>query len=139
LALLRLLAQDAEDLPVIAAATQDAVSVIGDIVFESKARRLTFSMNRYRWEGSGGERVRSALQIGGVLEVKARRLRRNAKDAVLELLSLNFTPGEAPGGVLTFQFAGGGDLAVWVECVDAVLADLSEPWSTPRTPSHESP
>ena len=139
MALLRLLAEDAEDLPVIASATQDAVCRIGDIVFESKARRLTISMNRYRWEGPGGERVRAALQIGGVLGVKARRLRRTAKDAVLELLSLDFTPGEAPGGVLTFQFAGDGDLAVTVECVDAILADLSEPWSTPRRPTHETP
>lgn len=139
MALLRLLAEDAEDLPVIASATQDAVTKIGDIVYESKSRRLTMSMNRYRWEGPGGERVRSALQIGGVLEVKARRLRRTAKEAILELLSLDFTPGEAPGGVLTFQFAGGGDLAVSVECVDAVLADLSEPWSTPRIPKHDAP
>lgn len=139
MALLRLLAEDAEDLPVIASATQDAVTKIGDIVYESKSRRLTVSMNRYRWEGPGGERVRSALQIGGVLEVKARRLRRTAKEAILELLSLDFTPGEAPGGVLTFQFAGGGDLAVSVECVDAVLADLSEPWSTPRIPKHDAP
>ncbi|OXE35413.1 MAG: hypothetical protein CGW95_14060 [Phenylobacterium zucineum] len=122
-----------------AAATQDAVSKIGDIVFESKTRRLTLSMNRYRWEGPGGERVRSALQIGSVLEVKTRRLRRSAKDAVLELLSLDFTPGEAPGGLLTLRFAGGGDLAVKVECVDAVLADLSQPWPTSRVPKHDMP
>ena len=139
MALLRLLAEDAEDLPVIASATQDAVTKIGDIVYEAKSRRLTVSMNRYRWEGAGEERVRSALQIGGVLDVKARRLRRTAKEAILELLSLDFTPSEAPGGVLTFQFAGGGDLAVTVECVDAVLADLSEPWSTPRIPKHDTP
>lgn len=139
MARLRLLAEDAEDLPVIAAATQDAVTKIGDIVYESKSRRLTVSMNRYRWEGPGGERVRSALQFGGVLEVKGRRLRRTATDAILELLSLDFAPGEAPGGVLTLQFAGGGDLAVTVECVDAVLADLSDPWSTPRVPRHEAP
>ena len=29
------------------------------------------------------------------------------------------------------------DLAVSVECVDAALADLSEPWPTPRKPAHE--
>ncbi|HWA62964.1 MAG TPA: DUF2948 family protein, partial [Caulobacteraceae bacterium] len=48
-------------------------------------------------------------------------------------------PGEeAPGGVITLTFAGGGDLAVRVECVDAALADLSEPWPSRRTPGHES-
>jgi hypothetical protein len=35
------------------------------------------------------------------------------------------------------SFAGGGDLRAQVECVDAVLADLSEPWPTPRAPAHE--
>jgi len=133
---LRLLAQDAEDLTVISAALQDAVARMGDVAFEAKGRRLTIAFNRYRWE-TGGERVRAALQLGGVLTVQARRLRRNARDAVVELLALSFEPGEAPGGVVTLSFAGGGDLRAEVECVDAVLADLTAPWPTPRTPAHE--
>lgn len=134
---LRLLAQDADDLAVIAAALQDAVGKVGDIAFDATARQLTIAFNRYRWEGPGGERVRSALQIGSVLDLKARRIRRSAKEAVIELLTVAFEPGEAPGGVLTLTFAGGGDLRAEVECVDAVLADVSEPWATPRTPSHQ--
>jgi Protein of unknown function (DUF2948). len=135
---LRLLAEDADDLTVIAAALQDAVGKIGDISYEPVAKRLTLVVNRYRWEGKGGERVRAALQLGSVLKVQTRKLRRNAKDAVIELLSVGFEPAEAPGGVVTFAFAGGGDLRVEVECLDAVLADVSDPWSTPRTPQHEA-
>lgn len=135
---LRLLAEDADDLTVIAAALQDAVGKIGDISYEPAARRLTLVFNRYRWEGKGGERVRAALQLGSVLKVQARKLRRNANDAVVELLSVSFEMGEAPGGVVTFAFAGGGDLRCEVECLDAVLADVSDPWSTPRTPQHEA-
>lgn len=134
---LRLLAEDAEDLSVIAAALQDAVAKIGDIRFEKKSRRLTIAFNRYRWEGEGGERVRSALQLGSVLNVEARRLRPGARDAVVELLTMTFEPGEAPGGTLTLSFAGGGDLRVALECVDTILADISAPWPTPRTPRHE--
>ena len=134
---LRLLAQDADDLAVISAALQDAVAKVGDINFEAKARRLTIAFNRFRWEAGAKQRVRSALQLGGVLKVQARKLRRDRKDAVIELLALSFEPGEAPGGTLTFSFAGGGDLRAEVECVDAVLADLSHPWPTPRTPAHE--
>ena len=135
---LRLLAQDAEDLVVIAAALQDAIGRIGDIRFDPKGRRLTIAFNRYRWEGAGQERVRAALQLGSVLKVEARRLRRGAKDAVVELLTLAFDPGEAPGGVLTFSFAGGGDLRVTIECIDAVLADVSAPWPARRAPAHEA-
>ena len=81
--------------------------------------------------------MRSGLQLGGVLDVKARHLRQGAKDAVLELLALTFEPGEAPGGLVTFAFAAGGDLAATVECIDAALADLSTPWSTTHKPGHE--
>jgi hypothetical protein len=133
-----LLAQDQEDLAVLSAALQDAVAKVGDIVFEAKARRLTISFNRFRWEAGGRQRVRSALQLGGVLKVQARKIRRDRRDAIVELLAIGFEPEDAPGGILTLSFAGGGDLRVGVECVDAVLADISEPWPTPRAPAHEA-
>ena len=92
---LRLIAQDADDLPVLSAALQDAVAKIGDIAYEPAARRLTIAFNRYRWEARGRtrERVRAGLQFGGVLQVKARKLRRDAPGAVVELLALSFEPG----------------------------------------------
>jgi hypothetical protein len=136
---LRLLAQDAEDLAVISAAMQDAVAKVGDITYEAKARLLTIAFNRYCWETGGAKRVRSALQLGGVMSVQARRIRRNARDAVLEVLAVSFdAAAEAPGGMVTISCAGGGDLRAAVECVDAVLADVSEPWPTPRAPAHDN-
>ena len=135
---LRLLAEDAGDLAVMSAALQDAITKVGDIRFEARAQRLTVTFNRFRWETGVRQRVRSALQLGGVLRVEARKIRRDNHDAVLELLSIGFEPGAAPGGVLALNFAGGGDFWVHVECVDAVLADVSEPWPTPRKPSHDS-
>jgi hypothetical protein len=133
---IRLIALDEEDLKLISSMLQDAVTTIGDIRFEAKARRLTVTLNRYRWEAPG-ERVRTGLQLGGVMAVQSRRLRREARRAVLELLAVSFEPGEAPGGTVVFTFAGGGDLRAEVECIDAALADLSAPWPTPRTPGHE--
>lgn len=137
---LRLLANDVEDMKVISAALQDAVCVIGDITYEPRARRLTVAFNRFRWEAdgaAGAQRVRCALQFGGVLDVKGRRLRRDAKQGVLSLLSIAFDPAEAPAGVVTLTFAGNGALRAEVECLDAVLADLSAPWATPRRPGHD--
>ncbi|WP_430425617.1 DUF2948 family protein [Phenylobacterium sp.] len=137
-AMLHLLAEDPEDLNVISAALQDAVAKVGDISYEARARRLTVVLNRFRWEAGERQRVRSALQIGGVLSVQARRIRRERREGVLELLAIAFEPGEPPGGILTLSFAGGGDLRATVECVDAVLADVSQPWPTPRAPRHEA-
>jgi len=134
---LRLLAQDADDLAVISAAMQDAVAKVGDITYEPKARLLTIAFNRYCWEAGEAVRVRSALQLGGVMKVQTRKIRRTPRDAVVEVLALTFDEGEAPGGLVTISCAGGGDLRAVVECVDAVLADVSEPWPTPRAPAHE--
>jgi hypothetical protein len=138
---LRLLAHDVEDLSVLSAALQDAIAKIGDIRWDAQARTLTIACNRFRWEarkGKQGERVRSALQFGDVTSVQARNLRRDAKGAVVELLSIGFEPaGEPPGGVVTLTFAGGGDMRVTVDCLDVALADVSDPWSTPRTPGHK--
>ena len=136
---LRLLAEDSDDLAVISAALQDAVCQIGDIAYQASARQLTLALNRYRWENGARtqERVRTGLQFGGVMAVKTRNLRRDVKDAVVELLAISFEPGEAPGGAIILTFAGGGDLRAEVEMIDIIAADLSSPWPTPNTPKHD--
>jgi Protein of unknown function (DUF2948) len=136
---LRLLALDADDLAVMSAALQDAVTRIGDISWEKGQRRLTIAFNRLRWEADRfpRERVRSAIQLGCVISVKARNLRPEPRDAVLQLLAIAFDEGEAPAGAVRFAFADGGDLVAEVECVDAALADLSAPWNTTHRPAHE--
>ncbi len=135
---LKLRAEDAEDLAVISSALQDAVGKIGDIAFDPASRRLTLALNRFRWEAGAktNERVRCGLQLGGVMAVQQRKLRPDAKKAVVELLALTFEPGEAPGGAVRLTFAGGGDLRAQVECIDVVVADVSQPWPTQQRPSH---
>jgi hypothetical protein len=56
---------------------------------------------------------------------------------VVELLALDFQPGDKPAGSVMLSFAGGADLVAEVECLDAVLADISQPWPTRRSPRHE--
>ncbi|WP_421791261.1 DUF2948 family protein [Hyphobacterium sp.] len=138
---LRLLAQAPDDLPVLSAALQDAVAQLGDFAYDSKARRFTAVFNRFRWEDGKrlqGWRTRSALDISGVLEVKSKRLKRGVESAVVSLLSLDFEMGEAPGGALKLVFSGGGALRLDVECIDLILADISEPWPAKSRPEHET-
>ncbi|HEY3800132.1 MAG TPA: DUF2948 family protein [Caulobacteraceae bacterium] len=138
---LRLLAEDEDDLAVISAALQDAVAKVGDIEWDAKGRRFTLALNRFRWEAPGallGERVRAGLQFGGVLAVKSRNLRREAPDAVVSLLAVSFeAAGEPPGGDIRLHLSGGGDVVLTVECVDAALADVSQPWPTASQPTHK--
>jgi hypothetical protein len=131
---LRLLAEDAHDLQIISAALQDAVMRPVDIRWEKTQRRLTVVLSRFCWE-CGGTRVAAALQFGDVETVKSRRLPR-APESALELLAMDFMPTEAPGGRIIMMFAGGGDLRIDVECLDAVLTDLSERWPTRLAPEH---
>jgi hypothetical protein len=131
---LRLLAEDADDLQIISAALQDAILRPVDIVWERGARRVTLALSRFCWE-CGGTRVMAAMQFGDVEAVKSRRLPRGPEQA-LELLAMDFEPGEAPGGAVILMFAGGGDLRIEVECLDAVLTDLSERWPVEKAPVH---
>lgn len=137
---LRLKAEDEEDLKVVSAALQDAVGQLGDFSFDPRARRFLAVFNRYRWEaarpGRRGERVRTALEVDSVLSAKSRNLRQGAPDAVVSLLALSFEPGEAPGGQLVFTFSGDGELRLSVECIDLILADVSEPWRARVQPGH---
>ena len=115
---------------------------VGEISFDKKARRFTVMINRFRWETAGEkgpyERVRSALSFEGVLGVKSRRVRHDSDEALASLLSLGFIPEEEPpGGVVRLLLAGGGEIAVDVECLDAVLIDTGPTWPTPRRPDHE--
>jgi hypothetical protein len=105
-----------------------------DIRWEKEARRLTVVLSRFCWE-CGGTRVMAAMQFGDVQAVKSRRLPR-LPEAALELLALDFLPTEAPGGQVMMMFAGGGDLRIDVECLDAVLTDLSERWPARVAPTH---
>lgn len=137
---LRLMAGDAIDLAILSAAVQDAVAQVGEIRFDARVRELVLLVNRFRWEDGaqrkGGERVRAALQISSVCAVKALRLRRDPPTAVVSVLALAFKPTDAPAGVLTISFAGGGALRCEVECLDVMLADLSAPWPTRSRPAH---
>ena len=131
---LRLLAADADDLQIMSAALQDSILRPVDIVWEKSARRVTLALSRFCWE-CGGTRVMAAMQFGDVDAVKSRRLPRGPETA-LELLAIDFEPVETPGGRVILMFAGGGDLRIDVECLDAVVTDLSERWPARIAPTH---
>lgn len=141
--LLKLMAEDAADLEIIGAAVQDALVRMRDVTLDKKARRFTAMVNRFRWETAAAEgpyeRVRSALSFEGVMKVKSRRLRQDADEALASVLSVGFVPDEEPpGGQVRILLAGGGEILLDVECLDAVLIDMGEPWRTPRRPDHEA-
>lgn len=136
---LRLVAFDADDLQLVSAATQDAVALLGDFEFSRARKTFTLAVNRFRWEaGRKNRRVRSGLQIGQVTAARTRNIRQGADDAVVNLLTITFEPGELPAGTVILTFSGGGELRLDVECLDVVLADLTGSWRASGRPDHDA-
>jgi hypothetical protein len=136
---LRLVAADADDLTALSAVLQDAVGKIGDFAYVPRDRRFAFVVNRFLWEAASGKaRVRAGCHFDDVRAVKQTNLRLDAKDAVVEILAVRFSPDEDGSGVVTIDLAGGGAIRLDVESVNAQLADISAPWPTRMRPEHEA-
>jgi hypothetical protein len=59
-----------------------------------------------------------------VLSCKSRQIGLEAPELALELLGIEFHPGEAPGGSVVLMFSHGGAIRLDVECLECELADL---------------
>lgn len=128
---LKLIALDADDLAVISAHVQDARVQTADIVWRQGEKRLVVGMSRLDWEQTlAGEtaprRLLAALRFDRVLSCKSRNIDLEAPPAALELVGIEFHPGESPGGSALLLFAHGGALRLDVECLECELTDLGD-------------
>ncbi len=139
---LKLLAHDTEDLEVISAHLQDAVVRVADMGYAKADRRFALLVNRFAWEADSGrgngQRKRTALHFDYVDDAKVTGIDQNAREGVLELLSITFEEGDLPRGTVTLSFAGGGTVKLDVECLDAHMRDLGAAWAARARPAHES-
>jgi len=126
---LKLIALDADDLAVISAHVQDARVQTADIIWRQGEKRLVVGMSRLDWEQTlAGEtaprRLVAALRFDRVLACKARNIDVETPEAALELLGIEFHPGDAPSGSALLMFSQGGALRLDVECLECELTDL---------------
>lgn len=142
---LALRAEDEVDLRILSALAQDAVLTGADIVHDTRSRRLSLLLTRFRWEdaeaaeaeGRGFERVRAVLVIGDVMRVLSDGIGRDS-DTVLELLAIRWQPGEDGTGRLSLDFAGDGTILAEVECINLDLHDVTRPHAavSGKAPQH---
>ena len=143
---LRLRAEDAEDLQVISALTQDAIFPITEMKWEASRRRFSLLINRFRWEdkalaelrGRAVERVQAVLVFDDVMKVSSQGVERAESDMVLSLLAVEFEAGEDGTGRVILTLAGDGALALDVEAVSVTLQDVTRPYIAPsgKAPDH---
>jgi hypothetical protein len=140
---LKLLAEDAEGLAIIAAAVQDGLAKPDGIKFDRQARTFGLEINRFQWETAGKRppyfRARSILAFSSVLAARQQKITRGIDD-VFGLLDVGFKPAaEPPGGMITLTFANGAQVQLDVECIDVTLMDTGKAWPTRRKPDHGKP
>jgi DUF2948 family protein len=138
---LKFVALDAEDLQVVSTHLQDAVAKAADLRWRPQEKRVVLGLNRFDWEAAQCARPeyrrrQAALRFERVLSCKCRDLDPSGKDAVLNLLAVEFSETDAPSGVVTISFSGGATLRLEVECLEAELADLGPAWAAASCPAH---
>ena len=138
---LKLLAEDAEGLGIIASAVQDSLVKPEGFKLEAKSRTFGLEINRFQWERAGKRmpffRSRAVLAFAGVQNVRSRHVAKDI-DAVHSLIDIRFaSEGEAPAGIITLVFAGETQIQLVVECIDVTLVDIGPSWPTRRKPDHE--
>lgn len=136
---LKFIALDSDDLSVVSAHLQDAILKVADVIWRPQEKRLVLALNRFDWESAQGGRFRRrlcALRFERVLSCKCRNVDPAGREAVLNLLAVQFNETDGPSGVVQMTFSGGGMLRLEVECLEAELADLGPTWTTSTCPSH---
>ncbi len=138
---LKFVVLDEEDLEVMSAHVQDAIVKVADVIWRPQEKRLVVGLNRFDWEGAQDlhpdyRRRRSALRFERVLSCKCKSVDPAGKEAVLNLLAVEFDETDAPAGAVTLIFSAGKALRLEVECLEAELADLGPTWAVAGCPEH---
>lgn len=139
---LKLVALDEQDLRIVSAHVQDAVTKVGELEYLPAVKRFVVPVRRFAWEVKSSffrprnERRQSLLHFDRVLGVKTSGIRREKTDEVLSLLAINFVPIDPPAGLIELVFAGSGAIMLDVECIEARLADLGGAWAATSRPHH---
>jgi hypothetical protein len=136
--MLRLQADDAEDLAVMSAQMQDAVLKRADMQFDQKRRRFALVANRFAWDAlPQKERRRTGLHFDDVTAVKVLGFEKAQASAVLSVLAISFEPKDDLSGHVVISFSAGKQIKLAVDCLNATMADLGGAWSTDHVPAHE--
>jgi Protein of unknown function (DUF2948) len=138
--LLKLVALDRDDLEVVSTHLQDATLSVGDVYWRPTEKRLVISLARFDWEASLSEaaqcqRRRTALRFDRVNSIKCRNVDCRDKQALLNLLAVEFDEGNPPGGIVTLMCSGGAALRLEVECLECELVDLGPVWTETCRPT----
>jgi Protein of unknown function (DUF2948) len=137
---LKLRAEDADDLAVISACLQDSLVPVRDLAYDAECRSFLLVANRFRWEDGlrraaeegGFQRTLCGITFSDVVSVSYSGFRRSDDGCILSLLAIR-----PESGAIRLEFSGGAAIRLEVERILCGARDLGEPWPTPWRPHHE--
>ena len=137
----KFVALDRDDLEVVSTHLQDALVKVADVMWRPQEKRVVVSLSRFDWLSAEADRPElrrcaSALRFERVTSCKCRSVNPHGKNAVLNLLAVEFTQTDPPAGAVSLIFSGGAELRLEVECLEAELVDLGPSWPTGQRPTH---
>lgn len=144
---LRLKAQDNDDLTIISAYLQDAVTVVGDFNFRPKERLFVMMLNRYIWEDykSSGKtkeeknchRIRTGCHFENIINVTVQNIPQDDKKHILELLAIESSELENGNIAMELIFAAEAVIKLEAELIEGQMEDIGEPYPAACHPKHE--
>src|SRR5262249_57793070 len=101
---------------------QDALVKVADISWRPQEKRLVVALSRFDWLAADGtrpelRRCQSALRFERVSCCKCRSVNPAGKDAVLNLLAVEFSATDPPAGGVDLIFSRGGMLRLEGACL----------------------
>lgn len=139
---LKLLALDLDDVEVISAALEGAITSPGEMSFDRTSRHFMLTSSRVRWEDKSTnsnevERTRCGLLITDVTNIRAKNIPQQERTMTMELLSIACQVGDDLATTLHLNFAGDKTIEIAAECVNLALTDAGESWKTHHIPTHD--
>ncbi len=136
--LLKLRAEDAEDIEVMSAVLQDSIVPQCDMAFQEDEQSFVLVAQRLcREKGrQGKERICCALTVKGVKSVRTHGMDhcKTQDDAMLDLLAIILEPSH----VLNLIFAGDARIKVELDNWSATIEDYGPRWPSLCQPHHDA-
>ena len=140
---LKLIAKTSEDLRVISAHLQDAISSTADIANLKKNRIFLMQLNRFMWEDvekgvfRKNKRIRTILKIENVIKVHSKNINQFKKDKFLDFLTIETNRMPDNNYEMKIVFAGDSVIKVISEVIEVTLDDQGSAWDTKNMPKHK--
>lgn len=137
---LRMVAEDEDDLQIIAACLQDALVPLSGMDYDQETGRFHLVANRFCWEcipevlegDSFYQRVPTGLSFHHVKEIKKKDLDLHNKHELINLLTIH----DQDDNCIQLIFSGGAEIKLTVDKISCHLKDVDEPYHTLNKPSH---